>query len=120
MKLAAVVGDARPEGANRARIALEAVDAAARKLVEESKRVATVVAPDLEDQRVVTAHELVDLGLREQLLVVKNAQWTHHRRFSGRFATRKASDGSTQESHLLNRADDARQPLCPPSKVSHV
>jgi hypothetical protein len=74
VKPGAVVRDAAPELTDRTGIALEAVDPTAAKLGEELKRVAAVVASDLEDQRVVTAHELVDLGLREKVLMVLNSQ----------------------------------------------
>ena len=68
VELTAVVRDVRPEGLNRSGVALEAVDLGTGKLGQELERIAAVVAPDLEDQRVVTAHELMDLGLRERPL----------------------------------------------------
>jgi len=64
------IRDARAEGVDRSRVALETVDPETWKLGEELQRVGAVVAPDLQDQRVVTVHELVDLGLGERSLVM--------------------------------------------------
>ena len=68
VELTAAVRDIRPEGLNRSGVALEAVDLDTGKLGQELERIAAIVAPDLEDQRVVTAQEFMDLGLRERPL----------------------------------------------------
>jgi hypothetical protein len=47
------------------RVAFEAVDSNIGNLREEPQRIATVAASDLQQQRVVTPHELMNLGLRE-------------------------------------------------------
>jgi hypothetical protein len=64
------------ERCNRARVALETVDGATRERIEELEGVRTVVAADLENQRIRLRNEPGDFPLRERDRMGRNFGWS--------------------------------------------
>src|SRR5215470_1655991 len=75
MQLNSRIDDPSPEVSNRARIALEAVNPASRKFCEEVRGVSSVVAADLQDEGIISAYELVDGALRDQVRIRRDMPW---------------------------------------------